>query len=153
MSKKETQEFESAELPVAKPGVPVVEVTDLHVNFPSENGVVHAVRGVNFSVNSGEVMALVGESGSGKSVTSMSIMGLLDPSARLSGSVKVHGTEILGRGDRYLSDIRGKTIAMVFQDPLSALTPVYSIGDQIVEALMIHQQMDKTAHTSVQLSF
>lgn len=145
MRKKEAVTFESNDLPVAQAGVPVVEVTDLNVSFPSEDGLVHAVRGVNFTVNSGEVMALVGESGSGKSVTSLSIMGLHDASAHITGSVKVHGTELIGRDDRFLSDVRGKTIAMVFQDPLSALTPVYTIGDQIVEALMIHQQMDKTA--------
>ncbi|MFP7695730.1 dipeptide ABC transporter ATP-binding protein [Trueperella sp. LYQ143] len=128
-------------LPEPKPGVPVVEVTDLHVRFPSEDGIVHAVRGVNLSVNAGEVLGIVGESGSGKSVTSMSIMGLLDPSARIEGSVKVYGTEILGKRDSYMSKIRGKTIAMVFQDPLSALTPVYTIGDQIIEALQAHSKI------------
>lgn len=143
MSKKNQRHFESNELPTPKDGVPVVEVSDLSVNFPSEDGLVHAVRGVNFTVARGEVLGIVGESGSGKSVTSMSIMGLLDTSAKLDGSVKVHGTEVLGRSDDYMSKVRGKTISMVFQDPLSALTPVYSIGDQIVEALQVHQKMDK----------
>ncbi|WP_436800148.1 dipeptide ABC transporter ATP-binding protein [Trueperella pyogenes] len=137
-SKKKT--VERHPLPVAQPGVPVVEVTDLHVRFPSEDGVVHAVRGVNLTVNSGEVLGIVGESGSGKSVTSMSIMGLLDPSATIDGSVKIHGTEILGQSDGYMSKIRGKNIAMVFQDPLSALTPVYTIGDQIIEVLQAHDK-------------
>ncbi len=139
MSKKNKEHFDNADLPTALEGVPVVEVKDLSVRFPSEDGVVHAVRGVNLTVNSGEVLGIVGESGSGKSVTSMSIMGLLDPSAKLDGSVKLHGIEILGRSDQYMSKIRGKTIGMVFQDPLSALTPVYTIGDQIVEALQAHQ--------------
>lgn len=139
MSKKKAPKFESNDLPVPTPGVPVVEVTDLHVKFPSEDGTVHAVRGVNLSVASGEVLGIVGESGSGKSVTSMSIMGLLDQTANVSGSVKLHGVEVLGRNDAYMSKVRGKTIGMVFQDPLSALTPVYTIGDQIVEAIMAHK--------------
>ncbi|NNE95504.1 MAG: dipeptide ABC transporter ATP-binding protein [Acidimicrobiales bacterium] len=133
----------SSALPEARPGTPVLSVRDLHVRFPSEDGVVHAVRGVNFSVNAGEVVGLVGESGSGKSVTSMSVMGLLDESARLEGSVKLHGTELLGRDDDWMSEVRGLRIAMVFQDPLSALTPVYSIGDQLIEALMIHREMSQ----------
>ena len=83
--------------------------------------------------------ALVGESGSGKSVTSTAVMGLLDESAQVSGSVRLHGTELLGRPDGYMSRIRGSQVAMVFQDPLSALTPVYTVGAQIVEALRIHQ--------------
>ena len=78
-----------------------------------------------------EVLALVGESGSGKSVTSTAIMGLLDETASVSGSVRLHGTEILGRSDSYMSRLRGSQIAMVFQDPLSALTPVYTVGQQM----------------------
>ena len=142
-STKETNVSETTDdrsLPTPTPGVPVVEVSGLNVRFPSEDGVVHAVRGVNLTVNSGEVLGIVGESGSGKSVTSMSIMGLLDPAADVEGSVKIHGTEILGKSDSYLSKIRGKNIAMVFQDPLSALTPVYTIGDQIIEALQSHDK-------------
>lgn len=126
-------------------GVPVLDIQDLNVSFPSEDGVVHAVRGVNLKVHPGEVLGIVGESGSGKSVTSLAVMGLLDESAKIEGSVKLHGTEILGKSDAWMSKIRGKKVAMVFQDPLSALTPVYTIGDQIVEALTIHQKMGKTA--------
>lgn len=140
MSKKNVT-VDSENLPQAQAGVPVLEVTDLKVNFPSEDGIVHAVRGVNFSLNSGEVLGIVGESGSGKSVTSMAVMGLLDASASVSGSVKLHGTEVLNRSDTYMSKVRGKTIAMVFQDPLSALTPVYTIGQQIVEALQSHNSI------------
>lgn len=136
--------FESTDLPARKEGSPVLEVTDLKVTFPSEDGQVHAVRGVNFTVGNGEVLGIVGESGSGKSVTSMAIMGLLDESARVEGSVRVHGVELLGRSDGYMSHIRGKVLSMVFQDPLSALTPVYSIGVQLVEALQIHQKLSKS---------
>ena len=138
--KKSTRNPDPKDLPTPIDGVPVVEVHDLHVRFPSEDGVVHAVRGVNLTVHSGEVLGIVGESGSGKSVTSMSIMGLLDQSANVQGSVKLHGVDVLGTSDSYMSKIRGKTVAMVFQDPLSALTPVYTIGDQIIEALQAHDK-------------
>ena len=126
-------------LPDPTADAPLLEVKDLAVSFPSEDGRVNAVRGVSISVARGEVLALVGESGSGKSVTSTAVMGLLDESAEVSGSVRLHGTELLGRPDGYMSRIRGSQIAMVFQDPLSALTPVYTVGAQIVEALRIHQ--------------
>ncbi|GAA4288767.1 dipeptide ABC transporter ATP-binding protein [Georgenia daeguensis] len=126
-------------------GVPVLEVQDLTVDFPSEDGVVHAVRGVSFSVGAGEVLGIVGESGSGKSVTSMSVMGLLPETARVSGSVRLHGEELLGRSDAHMSRIRGRQMGMVFQDPLSALTPVYTVGDQIVEALQTHRDLDDRA--------
>ncbi len=119
----------------------VLSVRDLHVSFPSEDGVVSAVRGVSFDVAAGEVLGIVGESGSGKSVTSMAIMGLLPASAKVSGSVTLHGDELLGRTDRELSRRRGTEIAMVFQDPLSALTPIYTVGDQIVEALQVHSSI------------
>ena len=128
-----------AALPDPTSAAPLLEVTDLQVSFPSEDGRVNAVRGVNLSVARGEVLALVGESGSGKSVTSTAVMGLLDESAEVTGSVRLHGTELLGRPDGYMSRIRGSQVAMVFQDPLSALTPVYTVGAQIVEALRIHQ--------------
>lgn len=145
MSKKAAT-ISRLELPTPTPGVPVLEIKDLNVRFPSEDGVVHAVRGVNLTVNPGEVLGIVGESGSGKSVTSMSVMGLLDETAQLSGSVKLHGTELLGRSDQYLSHVRGAQMGMIFQDPLSALTPVYTVGDQIVEALKVHQEIsDKDA--------
>ncbi|RPF25973.1 peptide/nickel transport system ATP-binding protein [Georgenia muralis] len=126
-------------------GGPVLEVENLDVRFPSEDGSVHAVRGVSFAVRPGEVLGIVGESGSGKSVTSMAVMGLLTPSARVSGSVRLQGEELLGRSDAHMSAIRGKNIGMVFQDPLSALTPVYTIGDQIVEALRAHGRTDEGA--------
>lgn len=136
--KKPEPTFETNEIPEPKPGVPALEITDLNVRFPSEDGIVHAVRGVGLSVQSGEVLGIVGESGSGKSATSMSVMGLLDESANITGSVKLHGVELLGRSDAWMSQIRGKKLAMVFQDPLSSLNPVFTIGDQIAEALQIH---------------
>ena len=133
----------SSTLPSRNDDSPVLDISDLHVRFPSEDGVVHAIRGVDLNVDAGEVLGLVGESGSGKSVTSMSVMGLLDESARLEGSIKLHGTELLGRDDAWMSEVRGLRMAMVFQDPLSALTPVYSVGDQLIEALRVHRQIPK----------
>ncbi|GAB3703726.1 ABC transporter ATP-binding protein [Mariniluteicoccus flavus] len=124
--------------PAAPAGGPVLSVRDLCVTFPSEAGRVDAVRGVSFDLHAGRTLAIVGESGSGKSVTSLAIMGLLPDTARVTGSVMLEGSEILGLSDKKLSDIRGKKIAMVFQDPLSSLTPVFSVGDQIVEALRTH---------------
>ena len=117
---------------------PVISVRDLTVSFASEAGTVHAVRGMNFDLYPGKTLGIVGESGSGKSVTSMAIMGLLDKNASVKGSITYHGEELLSKSDLEMSEIRGKGIAMVFQDPLSALTPVFSIGDQIKEALVTH---------------
>ncbi|MEW9553133.1 dipeptide ABC transporter ATP-binding protein [Nonomuraea sp. NPDC050783] len=118
---------------------PVLEVTGLGVRF----GDVPAVRGVGYSVRPGEVLAIVGESGSGKSVTAAAVMGLLPPGARVTGSVRLHGQELIGAPERALGALRGKTVSMVFQDPLSALTPVYRVGDQIAEAVRVHQRVSK----------
>ncbi|MFI7637597.1 dipeptide ABC transporter ATP-binding protein [Nonomuraea sp. NPDC049400] len=118
---------------------PVLEVSDLHVSFDG----VPAVRGVSLDVRPGEVLGIVGESGSGKSITSAAIMGLLPPGARVTGSVRLHGKELIGASDRQLTSFRGKSISMVFQDPLSALTPVYRVGDQIAEAVRVHQRVSK----------
>ncbi|WP_433540040.1 dipeptide ABC transporter ATP-binding protein [Streptosporangium sandarakinum] len=127
----------------AEPPGPVLEVTDLHVTFGAGAGAVRAVRGVSYAVRPGEVLGVVGESGSGKSVTSLAVMGLLPPHARVTGSVRLHGREILGADEKTLSAVRGGTISMVFQDPLSALTPVYRVGDQIAEAVRIHRRVSR----------
>ena len=119
---------------------PVLQVEDLHVSFPSEAGRVQAVRGLSYHVSPGEVLGIVGESGSGKSVSSLAVMGLLPSSARITGSIKFQGRELIGRSDSELSKIRGRRISMVFQDPLSALTPVYTVGDQIAEAILVHRK-------------
>jgi peptide/nickel transport system ATP-binding protein len=127
-----------------KAGETVLSVRDLHVTFPSEAGPVRAVRGLSFDLAAGETLAIVGESGSGKSVTSLAVMGLHPPTTRIEGSIKLHGDELLGRTDEELSKIRGRDLAMVFQDPLSALTPVYTVGDQIVEAIQAHYDVPKS---------
>ncbi|MGV0835871.1 dipeptide ABC transporter ATP-binding protein [Mycolicibacterium thermoresistibile] len=119
---------------------PLLEVNDLTVSFPTDTERVGAVRGMNFMVSPGEVVALVGESGAGKSASAMAVVGLLPEYAEVSGSVRLHGRELLGLSDQQLSQIRGKSIGTVFQDPMSALTPVYPVGDQIAEALQVHQR-------------
>ncbi|MBA3021866.1 ABC transporter ATP-binding protein [Propionicimonas sp.] len=124
-------------------GQTVLSVSDLHVTFPSEGGLVRAVRGLSFDLAAGETLGIVGESGSGKSVTSLAVMGLHPSTTRISGSIKLHGQELLGQTDSEMSQIRGRDLAMVFQDPLSALTPVYTIGDQIVEAIQAHYDIGK----------
>ncbi|MGH8899481.1 MAG: dipeptide ABC transporter ATP-binding protein [Egibacteraceae bacterium] len=123
----------------------LLAVTDLTVSFPSEHGLVAAARGLCYRVGDGEILGIVGESGSGKSVSALAVMGLLPASARVSGSVRFRGRELLGLGDRELSAVRGKAVAMIFQDPLSALTPVYTVGDQIAEAVRVHQRVSKEA--------
>jgi peptide/nickel transport system ATP-binding protein len=124
---------------------PVLEVDNLFVTFRSEAGDVSAVRGVSFQVRPGEVLGIVGESGSGKSVSSLAVMGLLPANGRSTGSVRFRGRELMALGDRELSDIRGRRISMIFQDPLSALTPVYTVGDQIAEAVLVHNDVSRQA--------
>ena len=116
----------------------LLEVRDLAVTFPTDAEQVAAVRGMNFHVDPGEVVALVGESGAGKSASAMAVVGLLPEHAEVSGSIRLHEDELLGLSDQRMSRIRGKTIGTVFQDPMSALTPVYTVGDQIAEALEVH---------------
>jgi peptide/nickel transport system ATP-binding protein len=120
--------------------VSLLEVTDLSVAFPTDTERVAAVRGMNFHVDPGEVVALVGESGAGKSASAMAVVGLLPEYAEVSGSIRLHGDELLGLADEQMSRIRGKEIGTVFQDPMSALTPVYTVGDQIAEALRVHHR-------------
>jgi peptide/nickel transport system ATP-binding protein len=124
---------------------PLLSVRDLRVSFPSEAGRVDAVRGVSFDLHRGKTLGIVGESGSGKSVTSMAIMGLLPPYASVSGEAVLGGQNLLALDDKHMSKVRGKHIGMIFQDPLSSLTPIFSIGAQIVEALQIHQDISSAA--------
>jgi oligopeptide/dipeptide ABC transporter ATP-binding protein len=122
--------------------VPLLDICELSVAFPSEAGDVHAVRELSYQLAPGETLGIVGESGSGKTVSSLAILDLLPRHARISGSIRFRGVELTGRSDRELSDIRGRQIGMIFQDPLSALTPVYSVGDQIAEAVLVHAGPD-----------
>jgi peptide/nickel transport system ATP-binding protein len=121
----------------------LLDVDDLTVAFPTDDGVVQAVRGVTYQLRRGEALGIVGESGSGKSVSSMAVMGLLPKSARITGSVRFRGEQLLGKSDNQYSAIRGKKIAMIFQDPLTSLNPVYNIGFQLAEAVLAHNDVSK----------
>ena len=118
---------------------PVLEINDLSVSFPTLNGDVRAVRGVNLTVAPAELLAVVGESGSGKSVTFLGLMGLLPKGTKIAGSVKLDGVELVGMKPKQLRRRCGKEIAMIFQDPLSALNPVQRINTQISEMIRSHQ--------------
>jgi oligopeptide/dipeptide ABC transporter ATP-binding protein len=122
---------------------PVLDVKDLTVAFPTDDGVVHAVRGVSFTLGPGQVLGIVGESGSGKSVTSLAIMGLLPRSARVRGEVNFRGRNLLKLSDKEQTGLRGKRIAMIFQDPMTSLNPVYTVGWQLQEAILAHQDVGK----------
>ncbi|WP_145968940.1 ABC transporter ATP-binding protein, partial [Streptomyces hyaluromycini] len=121
---------------------PVLEVRGLTVAFGGgrRRAAVPVVRGVDLALRPGEVLGLVGESGAGKSLTALSLLGLAPPGAQVGGSVRLLGEEVLGRPERELAGLRGRLIAMVFQDPLHAFTPVLRVGDQIAEALRIHER-------------
>jgi peptide/nickel transport system ATP-binding protein/oligopeptide transport system ATP-binding protein len=121
--------------------VSLLDINDLRVSFRTEEGTVQAVDGVSFSVDRGEVVAVVGESGSGKSVTAMTLMGLTrSPNAHFEGSATFDGRELVTASDEELMRIRGAEIAMIFQDPMSSLDPVYRIGDQIIEQIRAHDR-------------
>jgi peptide/nickel transport system ATP-binding protein len=124
---------------------PILEVRDLRVTFPGSAGDVRAVRGIDYELRPGEVLGIVGESGSGKSASATAVTGLLPQHATVDGSIKLSGEELVGLGDAQMAKIRGKRIAMVFQDPLSALTPVYTVGDQLAEAVRVHNNVSKQA--------
>jgi peptide/nickel transport system ATP-binding protein len=121
----------------------LLSVSTLSVDFPTDDGVVHAVRNVSFRLERGEVLGVVGESGSGKSVSSMAIMGLLPKTAKVSGSILFDGTEIVGMTSRQLEKIRGNKISMIFQDPMTSLNPVYTVGWQLAEAYRAHHDVSK----------
>ena len=122
----------------------ILQVRDLYVSFRTEQGMVRAIDGVSFDVNEGEVLGIAGESGSGKSVTLLAVMGLIsDPNAVITGSIKYRGRELVGLRPGDMRHLRGREIAMIFQDPMTALTPVYTIGWQIAEQIKGHQKVTK----------
>ncbi|GAC1396941.1 MAG: ABC transporter ATP-binding protein [Chloroflexota bacterium] len=124
----------------------ILEVRDLHTYFRAKDGVVRAVNGVSFVVNSGTSVGIVGESGSGKSVTSLSIMRLIDPPGWIAkGELMFRGQDLLTLSERGMQRIRGKNISMVFQEPMTALDPVYTVGDQVAEVLRTHRVISRKA--------
>ena len=124
---------------------PLLVVDGLRVSFPTSDGEAVAVDGMSFTVEPGRTLGIVGESGSGKSVTSMAVLGLLPTNARVTGSVRLRGRELLGLPDGELRAVRGREIAMVFQDALTALNPVMTVGDQLAEAVRVHDRSRSSA--------
>ena len=125
---------------------PLLEVKNLKVSFRTEDGVVMAVDGVSFAIDQGEVLGIVGESGSGKSVTMMSVLRLInDPNMRVEGEVLYKGRDLMKLHKDEMREVRGEEIAMIFQDPMTSLNPVYRVGDQIIEAILTHQEVGKPA--------
>ncbi|WNV76570.1 ABC transporter ATP-binding protein [Geodermatophilus sp. DSM 44513] len=126
-------------------GTPVLEVEDLHVEFRTRSGVVNAVNGISYSLAEGQTLAILGESGSGKSVSAQAIMGILDspPAAITGGSILFQGRDLLTRSAEEQRRVRGPGISMIFQDALSSLNPVYSVGFQIGEVFRAHRGMSK----------
>jgi oligopeptide/dipeptide ABC transporter ATP-binding protein len=140
---------ETAPVAPSSGGGPLLEVSGLRVGFATEGGRVQAVDGVDFTLATGEVLAIVGESGSGKSVTAQTILGLTrGPNSRIEGSVKMNGEELTSLSEAQLQKVRGREIAMIFQDPMTSMNPVYTVGKQIIEAIRAHDSSvsKKDAH-------
>ncbi|HLR40182.1 MAG TPA: ABC transporter ATP-binding protein [Virgibacillus sp.] len=126
-------------------GSPLLEVNHLHTHFFTKSGVVKAVDGINFKINPGETLGIVGESGSGKSITAMSILGLIPspPGKIVDGEILFKGENLLHKTEKQMRDIRGKEIAMVFQDPMTSLNPVFTVEKQLVETILAHENFTK----------
>jgi oligopeptide/dipeptide ABC transporter ATP-binding protein len=125
------------------PGQPLLEVRDLRVRFTRGGRAVNAVNGLSYTLDAGEILAIIGESGSGKSVSTRTLMGLLPPSARVTGSARFEGTELIGMPEKEMRAWRGAKIAMVFQDPARSLNPTMRIGAQIIEAIRAHSSVSR----------
>ena len=122
----------------------LLEVKDLHTSFFTDAGEVKAVNGVSFNLDRGKVLGIVGESGSGKSVTAYSIMQILSGTGKIvSGSIKLDGQELVGAGEKFMKNVRGNKISIIFQDPMTSLNPTYTIGKQLMEAILLHTNRDK----------
>ena len=145
MSSSAAQVDESLSPNPAPAGEPLLVVKDLKVHFPTSDGIVKAVDGLSYTIDRGQTLGIVGESGSGKSVSSSAIMGLfLGSNAQLSGNIILDGTDILTLREDEMRRLRGRDVAMIFQDPLSALHPYFTVGSQIVEAYRVHQNVSKS---------
>ena len=124
--------------------MPLLEVNDLHTSFFTPAGEVRAVNGVSFTLDRGKVLGIVGESGSGKSVTAYSIMQILATTGRIvSGSIKLDGQELVGAGEKVMKAVRGNKVSIIFQDPMTSLNPTYTIGHQLMEAILLHTDRNR----------
>jgi peptide/nickel transport system ATP-binding protein len=123
----------------------MLDVRELRVVLPTAHGAVAALRGVSFALARGEKLGLIGESGCGKSLTALALMGLLPDGARVEGSIRLHGQELVGLGDDAMARLRGDRLAMIFQEPMTALNPLHSIGAQVAEPLRLHRGMARAA--------
>ena len=123
--------------------MPLLEVNNLQIGLQTQRGPAQAVRGISFSLERGETLGIVGESGCGKSITVMSLMGLLPSSAKVSGSIKLDGQELVGLPEKQMCQLRGNRIGMIFQEPMTALNPVHTIARQVGEPLMLHRGLTK----------
>ena len=133
---------------------PFLRVNDLKVHFSTDDGVVKAVDGLTFTLHKGTTLGIVGESGSGKSVTSLAIMGLHRGSrAQVSGEILLDGQDLLSISDEELRRLRGRKLAMIFQDPLSAMHPYYTVGQQLTEAIRVHENVSKKAARTTASTF
>ncbi|MBO5837612.1 MAG: ABC transporter ATP-binding protein [Oscillospiraceae bacterium] len=122
----------------------LLEVRDLHTSFFTDAGEVKAVNGVSFNLDRNKVLGIVGESGSGKSVTAYSIMQILASTGKIvSGSIKLDGQELVGAGEKVMKTVRGNKVSIIFQDPMTSLNPTYTIGHQLMEAIVLHTDRDK----------
>jgi peptide/nickel transport system ATP-binding protein len=138
--------IELAESPRRLTATAFLDVRELHVHFPTEDGLVRAVDGLSFQLDRGRTLGIVGESGSGKSVTSLAMIGLLKgTNALISGEIWLDGTEVVSASAETVRQLRGKKMAMIFQDPLSSLHPFYTVGTQIIEAYRVHNDVSKQA--------
>ncbi|MGW5195812.1 ABC transporter ATP-binding protein [Kribbella sp. NPDC004138] len=139
-----TESVTSATPAEARSGKPFLEVKDLQVHFPTDDGLVKAVNGLSFTLERGKTLGIVGESGSGKSVSSLAIMGLHKGSrAQVTGEIWLDGAELVGMSVAEMRTLRGQQVAMIFQDPLSAMHPFYRVGDQLTEAYLVHNDAPK----------
>jgi peptide/nickel transport system ATP-binding protein len=135
----------SARAPDARSGRPLLEVTDLRISIPTEAGLIEAVRGVSFSMEARDTLGVVGESGSGKTMLALAAMGLVPGSAKVSGSIRLDGRELLDCTPAQWRSIRGARVSMVFQDPMTALNPMYKVGWQVAECIRLHERVSKSA--------
>ena len=126
------------------PDAPLLEVSNLRVTLNTPRGVADALRGIDFSLNAGATLGLIGESGCGKSMTALALMGLLPDSAQASGSIRLNGQELIGLDDAAICRLRGHRVAMVFQEPMTALNPLHTVGAQVAEPLRLHKGMSRS---------